>query len=100
MREPLDDGVSPPNSEAGGRGRLPSFAPSYQVSFTGGRSPRAGNSYVIVAQAGQVSGLTSLLSAETRVGRPSFSAMNGRFAVWHPMSPSAPVPNAHQPRQS
>ena len=40
------------------------------------------------------------LSAETRVGRPSFRAMKGRLVVWQAMSPSEPVPKSHQPRQS
>ena len=37
--------------------------------------------------------------AETDVGATRFRAMYGRFMVWQAMSPMAPVPKSHQPRQ-
>ena len=49
---------------------------------------------------GQVSGFTSPASADTRVGCVSFRARNARLAVWQAMSPIAPVPKSHQPRQA
>src|SRR4051794_2553273 len=86
-------------SSFGGWTSLPSLCPSYQLTFTGGMSPRAGNSYVTCAQPGYVSVFSSSDFAWMLEGWPSFSAMNGRLAVWQPMSPSAPVPKSHQPRQ-
>src|SRR5450755_1681120 len=85
---------------AGGRSVLPSRFPSYQTYLTDPISPRAGNWYVTRADDGYVSRFTSVASATTLVGAPSFSARNATLAVWQAMSPIAPVPKSHQPRQA
>ena len=61
--------------------------------------PRAGNWYSILADDGQVSAFTSLASASMVVGWSSLQARNAMLAVWQAMSPRAPVPKSHQPRQ-
>ena len=61
--------------------------------------PRAGYSKRTCADAGQVWSLTPVAVALTWVGCSSFSAMNAMLAVWQAMSPIAPVPKSHQPRQ-
>ena len=38
--------------------------------------------------------------SSTFVGLPSFSDQNAPSMMWHPMSPSAPVPKSHQPRHA
>ena len=52
------------------------------------------------AHAGYVSGLIAPEMAETAIGASSFKARKAMFVVWQAMSPRAPVPKSHQPRQS
>src|SRR5438876_437550 len=102
---PLSCSFRPAGSSAGAGGIRP---PSYQVIRTGGRSPRAGNSYVMIEAIGNVSKLgfmsgktepSSVQRASTDVGVPSPSAQTGWSMMWQPMSPNAPVPKSRQPRQ-
>ena len=44
-------------------------------------------------------GSQCVVVACTLVGWPSLSAQNDGSRIWQPMSPSAPVPKSHQPRQ-
>jgi len=74
--------------------------PSYQWSTHFGRFGPAANVYRMWAHAGYVSGLMSPASATTATGASSRIARNAMFAVWHAMSPSAPVPKSQYPRQS
>src|SRR5262245_42547951 len=81
------------------RSRLGSLPPSYHVIVTGGIAPRAANSERTMLHFGQVSALTPDDSASTETGASSFSAQYAASALWQPMSPGAPVPKSHQPRQ-
>ena len=49
--------------------------------------------------AGAVSGKSVVDSAEIRSGVPRSKVQKAASIAWHPMSPSAPVPKSHQPRQ-
>src|SRR5262245_1097225 len=74
--------------------------PSYQKNSVSGKPSRSGNTKRILDVLGYVSGLSSEWSKSSTVfGYPSFAARKGRFAVWHAISPSAPVPKSNQPRQ-
>jgi len=78
-------------------GRSP---PSYQVMVTAGMSPRGPKRYVWVAPAGEAtSSSISLDVASTLKGCSSFKANTAGSMLWQAMSPMAPVPKAHHPRQ-
>src|SRR5580704_13628653 len=74
--------------------------PSYQVTRTGGRSPRSGKSYLIMDQFGGLSAVAPSDSASTETGYESLSDQKMGSIRWHAISPSAPVPKSHQPRQT
>src|SRR5437868_13965434 len=78
-------------------GMLP---PSYQYKVNAARPSSFGNSNLILLGRGYVSPLCSGHSASTAIGSRMLSAMNGMLQAWHAMSPSAPVPKSHQPRQA
>src|SRR3954469_22376255 len=87
--------VMPLNSSFGGM--LP---PSYQCMVNAARPLSSGNSNLIFEFDGYVSPSCSGHSASTAIGSRMLRAMNGMLQVWHAMSPNAPVPKSHQPRQA
>src|SRR5262249_31328917 len=95
MSEPLLAGSMPPSSSFAGR--LP---PSYHVSVSAGRLPRAGNQYLMIDHFGYMILLWPDDSASTAIGSRKSRAMNGWLSVWQAMSPRAPVPKSQKPRQA
>src|SRR5580704_7990379 len=94
--EPLSSNFSA--SISGGFGG--SLPPSCHVNVQGGNSPRFGNSYFNTDDIGAISEVIFEDSTNsTLVGAPSFSAQFAPSMMWHAMSPSAPQPKSHQPRQ-
>ena len=73
--------------------------PSYQVSFTGGMSPRAGKRKVTIADSGWTSAVLPQVVASMLVGGPSFKAETTGSSVCAPRSPIMPQPKSHQQRQ-
>src|SRR5581483_3514172 len=82
-------------------GRSGNLPPSYQVSVQAGNmSPRAGKLERIIDQEGAMSSFKGEEStSSTLLGAPSFSAQFAPSMTWQPMSPKAPQPKSHQPRQ-
>ena len=80
--------------------------PSYHLMTISGRSAFAAKRNVTIDANGAVSFLISggafqwVEQASTLSGQPSFKALNAADKLWHPMSPSTPVPKSHQPRQA
>src|SRR5579871_399045 len=78
----------------------PSFGPSYHHMVSAGRVLVAANSKRILDHLGYESLLFSPDSASTEMGLRRSRAMKGRLTVWQAISPRAPVPKSHQPRQA
>src|SRR4051812_4385927 len=76
-----------------------SILPSYQNILTGGRPSSSGNSHLMICHLGGESTVLPSLKLVTTSGLRRLSAQNAVFIRWHAMSPSAPVPKSHQPRQ-
>ena len=75
-------------------------APSYQKIETGGWPLRAGKLNRMEVQSGNISDFmpeVAMTSADD--GAPSSSAMKMTFMLCGAMSPRAPLPKSHQPRQ-
>src|SRR5580693_4086921 len=74
---------------------------SYHISAQGGSFPRAGKEYRRTDISGGISGTSSDEETISTVsGAPRFNAHCGQSMMWHAMSPSAPQPKSHQPRQA
>src|SRR4051812_17663727 len=74
--EPLLSGSVPPSSSFGGR-----WPPSYHVSVSAGRLPRAGNQYLMIDHFGYMTLLWPDDCASTAIGSRRSRAMNGMFRV-------------------
>ena len=77
---PPSAGILAPSSSSGGRG---ASSPSYQVSLTGGRLPRAGNWNVTTAASGWTSFVEPQQVASTLVGAASFERGDDRIERVH-----------------
>src|SRR6266404_8428504 len=89
-----------PNSPSISFGRSGSLPPSCQYNVHGTMSPRAGNSYLMTDHTGAISVCSSETStSSTLVGAPNFNAQFAPSITWHAMSPNAPHPKSHHPRQ-
>ena len=93
---PPSAGKLAPSSRSTGRGGC---IPSYQLSFTGGRLPRAGNWNVTTAASGCTSLVEPQQVASMLEGAVSFSAVTTESSVCTPRSPIMPQPKSHQHRQ-
>src|SRR5690606_5895716 len=93
--------ISPSASSSGLGGSRP---PSYHVTSTSGIltlsfAGLAGNLYLTVSACGGEYKLLNVELPETALGYVKSNAQKIGSIIWHAISPNAPVPKSHQPRE-